>query len=65
VPFHLRPTRRLRRVGDVDEGPHAAAIADQQELALADELDLLGALGRPQDIEDGELFVLQTRPVTA
>jgi hypothetical protein len=22
-------------------------------------------LGRPQDIEDGELFVLQTRPVTA
>jgi hypothetical protein len=49
----------------VDEGPHAAAIADQQELALADELDLLGALGRPQDIEDGELFVLQTRPVTA
>jgi hypothetical protein len=23
------------------------------------------ALGRPQDIEDGELFVLQTRPVTA
>src|SRR5215208_5117939 len=30
--------RRLRGVGDVDERPHAAAVADQREPALADHL---------------------------
>src|SRR5262249_39782015 len=31
-----RRERRLRRVGEVDEGPHAAAVADNWELSVAD-----------------------------
>jgi hypothetical protein len=38
----------------------------QSQLAqLAEVGHLEEQLGRPQDIEDGGLFVLQTRPVTA
>jgi hypothetical protein len=36
-----RRHRRLRRVRDVNERPHAATVADQRKLAPAHELELL------------------------
>ena len=44
----------LRRVGDMDERPHAATVPDQRELALADQLELLppGRHRRARAVED-------------
>jgi hypothetical protein len=36
-----RRRRRLRRIGDVDEGPHPGTVPDERELAPADQLELL------------------------
>jgi hypothetical protein len=53
APFD-RGDGRVGGVGDVDERPHAATVADHREAVLADELELLlaGRQRRARPVED-------------